>query len=170
MSKESRKESSLRYLPFKGKKDEWEMWLAKFLSKARKKRYIKILTGEMTIAFEDEDNKTTEEIAKEKLNNEAFDDLITSMEDKVAFNKVNQAKTKTLKNGCTRTAWLNLLNKYKPKSVQSKAGLKLKLAQSKLEDWTKDPDEWLDELEKTRADLEAMGSEITCSEQSAKGI
>ena len=83
------------------------------------------------------------------------------MEDKVAFNKVNQAKTKTLKNGCARTTWLNLLNKYKPKSVQSKAELKLKFAQSKLKDWMKDPDEWLDELEKTRADLEAMGSEIT---------
>ena len=34
MSKESGKELSLRYLPFKGKKDEWEMWSAKFLSKA----------------------------------------------------------------------------------------------------------------------------------------
>ena len=134
MSKESRKELSLRYLLFKGKKDEWEMWSAKFLSKARKKKYIKILTGEISIVFKDEDNKTTEEAAKEKLNNEAYDDLITLMEDKVAFNKVNQAKTKTLKNGCVRTAWSNLLNKYKPKSVQTKAELKLKFAQSKLED------------------------------------
>ena len=36
-----------------------------------------------------------------------------------------------------------------------------KFTQSKLKDWTKDPDEWLDELEKTRADLESMGSEMT---------
>ena len=91
MSEENGKELSLRYLPFKGKKDEWEMWSAKFLSKARKKRYIKILTGETAVVFEDKDNKTTEEIAKEKLNDEAYDDLITSMEDKVAFNKVLQA-------------------------------------------------------------------------------
>ena len=140
MSEENGKELSLRYLPFKGKKDEWEMWSAKFLSKARKKRYIKILTGEMPVVFEDKDDKTTEEIAREKLNDEAFDDLITLMEDKVAFNKVNQAKTKTLKNGCARTAWSNLLNKYKPKSVQTKAKLKLKFAQSKLKDWTKDPE------------------------------
>ena len=117
MSDENGKELSLRYLPFKGKKDEWEMWSAKFMSKARKKKYLKILTGEMTVEFEDESNKTTEEKEKEKLNDEAYDDLITSMEDKIAFNKVNQAKTKTLKNGCTKTAWLNLLNKYKPKSV-----------------------------------------------------
>ena len=110
----------------------------------------------MPVIFEDKNNKTTEEIVREKLNDEVFDDLITSMEDKVAFNKVNQAKTKTLKNGCARTAWSNLLNKYKPKSVQMKAELKLKFTQSKLEDWTKDPDEWLDKLEKTRADLEEM--------------
>ena len=37
MSDESGKELSLRYLPFKGKKDEWEMWSAKFMSKAGRK-------------------------------------------------------------------------------------------------------------------------------------
>ena len=36
----------------------------------------------------------------------------------------------------------------------------MKFTQSKLKDWTKDRDEWLDELEKTRADLEMMGSKI----------
>ena len=138
MSDESGKELSLHYLPFKGKKDQWEMWSAKFMSKARKKRYLKILTGEVSIHFRDENNKTTEE----KLNDEAYNDLITSMEDKIAFNKVNQAKTKMLKNGCVRTAWTNLLNKYKPTSVQTRAELKLKFTQLKLEDWTKDPDEW----------------------------
>ena len=65
MSDENGKELSLRYLPFKGKKDEWEMWSAKFMSKARKKKYLKILMGEMTVEFEDENNKTTEEKEKE---------------------------------------------------------------------------------------------------------
>ena len=109
MSDESGKELSLLYLPFKGKKDEWEMSSAKFMSKARKKRYLKILMGETTVDFEDEENKPTEEKEREKLNDEAYDNLITSMEDKVAFNK---AKTKMLKNRCARTAWSNLLNKY----------------------------------------------------------
>ena len=70
------------------------MWLAKFLLKARKKKYIKILTGEIPVMFEDEDDKTTEEIAREKLNDEAFDDLITLMEDKVAFNKSTKQNQK----------------------------------------------------------------------------
>ena len=61
------------------------------MSKARKKRYLKILTGEVSVDFGDENNKTTKEKEREKLNDEAYDDLITSMEDKIAFHKVNQA-------------------------------------------------------------------------------
>ena len=53
------------------------------------------------------------------------------------------------------------MNKYKPKTMQSKAEKKLEFAQSKLMDWTKDPDEWLDELERIRADLELMKSNIS---------
>ena len=155
------KELSLRYLPFKGKREEWEMWSAKFLSKARKKKYQNLITANKPIEFDDPDNKTTEELAKEKLNDEAYDDLITSMEDKIAFSKVSQAKTASLLNGCAHTAWKNLTNKYKPKTVQSKAEKKLEFAQSKLSDWTKDPDEWLDELERIRADLEMMRSGIS---------
>ena len=63
--------------------------------------------GEVKVTFEDETNKTTEEKALEKLNEEAYDDLIAAMEDKVAFSKVNQAKTKVLKGGCTHMAWKN---------------------------------------------------------------
>ena len=115
MSDESKKELSLRYLPFKGKKDEWGMWSAKFMSKARKKKYHEILTGATIVEFKNESNKTADERPKEELNGETYNDLIMSMEDKVAFNKVNQAKSKILKNGCARTAWTNLMNKYKPK-------------------------------------------------------
>ena len=101
MTDKNNKELSLRYLPFKGKKEDWEMWSAKFFS----------ITGEVKVTFGDKDNKTTEERALEKLNEEAYDDLIASMEDKVAFSKVNQAKTNTLKGGCAHTARKNLLAK-----------------------------------------------------------
>ena len=79
-----------------------------------------------------------------------------SMDNKVAFNKVSQAKTSALSEGCAYTAWTNLINKYKPRTVQSRAEKKLKFAQSKLEDWTKEPDEWLDSLEELKSDLERV--------------
>ena len=44
--------------------------------------------------------------------------------------------------------------------MQNRAEKKLEFAQSKLTDWTKDPDKWLDELEAIRADLDLMGSPI----------
>ena len=83
------------------------------------------------------------------------------MEDKIAFSKVLKAKTMILTNRCAHTAWKNLTNKYKPKTVQSKAEKKLEFAQSKLSDWTKDPDKWLDKLKRIRADLEMMKSGIS---------
>ena len=161
MSEETNKEQTLRYLPFKGKQDEWTMWSAKFMSRARKKKYVHILTGKTEVTFEDEANKTDEERALEKLNDEAYDDLIMLMDNKIAFNKVSQAKMSTLSEGCAYTAWTNLINKYKPRTVQSRAEKKLKFAQSKLEDWTKDPDEWLDSLEELKSDLELMNSGIS---------
>ena len=100
MSEETNKEQTLRYLPFKGKQDEWTMWSAKFMSQARKKKYINILTGKKKVTFKDEENKTNEERALEKLNDEAYDNLIMSMDNKIAFNKVSQAKTSTLSEGC----------------------------------------------------------------------
>ena len=54
-----------------------------------------------------------------------------------------------------------MINKYKPRTVQSRAEKKLKFAESKLEDWTKDPDEWLDSLEELKSDLELMNSGIS---------
>ena len=68
MSEETNKEQTLRYLPFKGKQDEWTMWSAKFMSRARKTKYVHILTGKTKVTFEDEANKTDEERALEKLN------------------------------------------------------------------------------------------------------
>ena len=61
MMDKNNKELSLQYLHFKGKKEDWEMWSAKFLSKARKKKYQGILTVKVKVTFEDEDNKMMEE-------------------------------------------------------------------------------------------------------------
>ena len=139
MSKETNKEQTLRYLPFKGKQDEWTMWSAKFMSRARKKKYINILPGKKKVTFEDEENKTDKERALEKLNEEAYDDLIMSMDNKIAFNKVSQAKMSTLSEGCAYTAWTNLINKYKPRTVQSRAEKKLQFCAIEIRRLDKGP-------------------------------
>ena len=131
-------EVNLRLLPFKGKSEEWRMWSGKFLSKARKKGYRDILLGRK-MRLEDGSGSgsdgalTAEEIKKneeiDKLNDDAYDDLIMSMEDKVAFAKVDNARSDSYPEGCCKTAWESLVGKYKPQTVQSRAELKLKFAQ-----------------------------------------
>ena len=41
---------------------------------SKEEKYIHILTGQKKVTFEDEANKTDEEKALEKLNDEAYDD------------------------------------------------------------------------------------------------
>ena len=161
MSEEAVKEASLHYLPFKGKKDEWPMWSEKFLSKARKKGYKELLIGKQTPPSADETRLDDEAKLLRRLNEEAFDDLVTSMEDKVAFSKVTQAKTPDLPDGDAALAWKLLCSKYKPNTMQNRADLKLQFVQLKLNDWTKDPDEWINKLEEIRSDLKMMNSSIS---------
>ena len=162
MSEDNNKEISLRYLPFRGKKDEWNMWSQKFLAKARKKGYKDILIGKTKIPKTSDDDYDVDEAKRlEELNEEAYYDLSTAMEDKVAFNKVVLAKTDDLPDGDAYLAWKMLNNKYKPKTAQSRAELKLEFATLKHKDWTKHPDEWIDRLEEIKSELEAMGTRMT---------
>ena len=81
MSDEPGKEMSLRYIPFKGKKEEWDMWSQKFLAKARKKGYKELLTGKLKMKEQDDvDYEEEEEKRIEKLNEEAYYDLSSAME------------------------------------------------------------------------------------------
>ena len=162
MSDESGKEMSLRYIPFKGKKEEWDMWSQKFLAKARKKGYKELLTGKLKMKEQDDvDYEEEEEKRIEKLNEEAYYDLSSAMENKVAFAKVSLAKSKTFPDGDSYLAWKSLNAKYKPRTAQTRADLKLEFATLKHKDWTKDPDEWIDRLEEIKIELEAMGSEMS---------
>ena len=162
MSDETNKEVSLRYLPFRGKKEEWTMWSHKFLAKARKKGYKDLLTGKNKALDEEDDDFDEVEFEKfERLNEEAYYDLSTAMEDKIAFNKVALSTSKRFPDGDAYIAWKALNTKYKPRTAQTRAELKLEFATLKHKDWTKDPDEWIDRLEELRAELEIMGSKIS---------
>ena len=67
---ESSREQSLKYIPFKGAKEEWEMWSAKFESKARKKGYLDILKGRTIVSVDDKNYPTDEEKVLIQLNAE----------------------------------------------------------------------------------------------------
>ena len=78
------KEVNFRLLPFDGKKENWLMWSEKFLAKAKKKGYKKILLGKETIP--PDSPKVTDKAALQtrELNDEAYNDLILAMNEPMA--------------------------------------------------------------------------------------
>ena len=146
------KETSLKYLPFSGKKGDWRMWSGKFLARARKKGYKNVLLGKEKVPQHDASLDPTNPDEKKLLdarvaNENAYDDLIVSMEEKVSYGKGAEAVTDELTDGDAALAWTALTKKFKPKTVATKAELLLEFMSMKLEDWTKDPDEWIDDVE-----------------------
>ena len=52
---------------FSGKHDEWQVWSAKFLARARRKGYKEILTSDVDVPEDEESfDKTTEEGKRKK--------------------------------------------------------------------------------------------------------
>ena len=78
-----------RIITFNGKKTEWPSWSKKFLSRANKKGYKKILLGKeiapndsVDIESETDDKKKQKMKELRSLNEDAFEDLVLAVETK----------------------------------------------------------------------------------------
>jgi len=87
-------EKSIRVLSFSGKKDDWDFWEEKFLARASRKGFKKILLSKPEeIPADDEslDESKPEEKAKidaRKKNSIAFEELILSIDASTKHGKV----------------------------------------------------------------------------------
>ena len=81
-------ETTIRVIPFNGKREQWNMWIKKFLARAKRCGYKGIIDGE-------DMNKEK----KVKLNDEAYADLILAMSCKVAFGYVDEAVSNNFPEG-----------------------------------------------------------------------
>ena len=73
-----------------------------------------------------------------------------SMEDDTCFGLVEEACTDDLPEGDAYLAWTNLKNKFEPKTGATKVLLKQQFNNCRLEDASKDPDQWISTLERLR--------------------
>ena len=83
------KEKSLRVIEFSGKKDDWKVWSVKWLARANKKGYKKLVNGPVAIPSETQyqnavlaSNPTPIDTKRVELYEaavEAFEDLILSI-------------------------------------------------------------------------------------------
>ena len=160
---------SIRVIEFSGRTTDWEGWSEKFLARAKRKGYKKLLIGKEIVpkvsAYEEAEGKS--DAASKKIvelgdrNEEAFEDVIlsinhTTKEGKVAFSLVKNCKTGDNPEGNCKLAWDRLVAKYAPKTAPSLLKLKKQFANSKLKDADMHPDEWITDLESLRTDMDKI--------------
>ena len=163
-------ERPIRVIVFSGKQQDWSVWEAKFLARAKKKGYKNLLVGSDVAPPDGEIIDETNEEGKEKkrlreANEAAYEDLILSIDGtsaygRVAFNLVRLAKTRVLADGDAKLAWARLQNKYATKSAPSLLALKKEFTNSRLASKRDDPDLWITNLEDIRMKIESQGSKI----------
>ena len=119
----------IRVITFDGKKTSWTSWKEKFLARAKRKGYKKVLLGDIevvpdTTEIEDSDSdKAKKEKAREQ-NELAYADLTLSIDcskaqGRVVFNLVRASKSEDYPDGHAATAWKNLERKFQPKTTPS---------------------------------------------------
>ena len=169
---------SIRVIEFSGRTTDWEGWSEKFLARAKRKGYKKLLLGTLPVPkaseYAEADGKS--DAASKKVvnlgdkNEEAFEDVIlsvnhTTKEGKVAFSLVKNCKTSDFPEGNCKFAWDRLVAKYAPKTAPSLLKLKKQFANSKLGDADKHPDEWITELESLRNDMDKISLSARMTDQ-----
>ena len=169
---------SIRVIEFSGRTTDWEGWSEKFLARAKRKGYKKLLVGKETVpkvsAYADaegKDDATSKKIVKlGDANEEAFEDVIlsinhTTKQGKVAFSLVKNCKTSDYPEGNCKLAWDRLVAKYAPKTAPSLLKLKKQFANNRLGDAEMHPDEWITELESLRNDMDKISLSAKMTDQ-----
>ena len=155
-----------RLMRFSGKQVDWRVWSRKFLARATLKKYAGVLTGVLKLPVIPTPGKTetTAELKERQDQQDAFSsanslgyaELISSMFDDVSFSIVDEARTEDLPEGDLYLAWSGLKEVFEPSTPASKILLKKQFYESKLQDPSRDPDEWITELGLLRQQLKVL--------------
>ena len=116
------------------------MWSRKFLWKITIQGCRDILQEDQEIKSEDRDHK-------EEINMMLYSDLLLSMEDSVFFSIVDMARSNDHPQGCFRTAFKKLKEKFESTSQDSRCEIKLEYESMKMKS-NEDPELFINTLEK----------------------
>ena len=146
---EVKEEKSIRTIPFNGKKTDYIIWRARFLSYAQIKGCKQIILGTTSVPAA---NVTLvkgiddAEILVRHLNAIAYSMLNMAVSDSVSFGAVYNAQTNELPDGDAAQALANLDKIYKSKSSAKKNELEQSFNDCKLIKEEKNPDEFFSSL------------------------
>ena len=162
-----------KIIKFSGETEDWAVWKAKFLARARRLKYKVILTGDLQVP-NDEDCKIvmakSDKLAKEEketcmknraLNEEAYEDLLFAMpgdtdKGRVVFNIVHQEKDGDFEEGDSRAAWVKLLKKFEPDTAPNRLIIKDELRNIKQQKF-EDPEEFVTKVESKALEYKKAG-------------
>ena len=169
MSRDNGLEKSIKVVPFSGKEEDWRMWSSKFLALANLKGFSDVVRGTVVIPNDadtlDESTPDGKEAARvRKANVFAFNTLILSCVDMVAFSAVNEAKTTENPEGDAAKAWSNLKDRFAPQTKSSEMELRREYADLRLTDVGKNPDEFFSEIEHVRQRLASLDKAVILSD------
>jgi hypothetical protein len=165
--------TSIKVIPFNGKRNEWAPWEEKYLARAKHKGIKPVLLGQQDIPKASDVLKEatiTERNDQDKIdireaNEIAYSDLVLSIETstsagRVAFNIVKRSKTSDYPDGNAAIAWQGLKRKYAPTTAPTLTRLSKVFYGAKLKKKV-DPEVFITYLEDVRTRLEAMNSTMT---------
>jgi len=156
-------DKAVRTIPFTGKKEDYTIWAARFLSYAHMKGCKAVLLGttaipkataRLVVGTHDAD------IMTRKANDTAYSMLTMAVTDAVSFGAVYNAQTTDLPDGDSMAAWTNLEKIFKPTHSTKKHELEQAFNSCALLQESKNPDEWFAELQKIRLQLK-MDFQVT---------
>jgi hypothetical protein len=150
-------EMQLKIVGFSGLKKDWDRWNVTFLAKARLKGYRNLLVG--IDRMPSKGTKGHEDFMTK--NDFAFAELLISCECDVCLGLVNISRSEEMPEGDAHIAWTKLVEKFAPTTKYNLIKTKKEFVDSKLEDVTMDPDEWIQNLEILRQRLMILGHPIS---------
>ena len=126
--------------PIQWGEENWNMWSRKFLFKITVQGFRDILQEDQEIKSEDRDHN-------EEINMMLYSDLILSMEDSIFFSIVDMERSNDHPQGCFRTAFRKLKEKFESTSQSERCEIKLEYESMKMK-INEDPDLFINTLEK----------------------
>jgi hypothetical protein len=135
-----------------GKRFDFMIWSAPFLSYAHSKGFDDILYGypDMLIPSKNTALDPKEEahlVLIRKMNGLSMSALHSACRDPISFNAINNSIFKAVPQGDTHQAWISLHTIFNPTSAAQKHNLEYQFTQCSLQRDTKNPDECFAELD-----------------------
>ena len=155
---------AIRVLPFTGRRQDWRMWEAKYSARARAKGWQDILTGKVAVPASTASLTDAGDIARRQGNDDAYADLVLSMEDETAFNIVNEARTTELPDGSAKKAWDDLFSKYAPSTKDELVATKKEFNMCVMEK-DEDPENYLRRLEAINRKIKTIDANKAVSDE-----